>query len=56
MHELYSMLEAFCGVDTCDGIEALLLVVLILGFESLGVKVPEAIAVSYSPKDHLLFV
>ena len=48
MHELCSLLEAFCGVKTSDGIEALLLLALLLGIENVGVQVPEAIAVSCS--------
>ena len=40
MKKLYSLLDAFCGVNTCDGIEALLLLALLLGVESVGVQVP----------------
>ena len=48
MHELYSMLEAFHGVDTCYDVEALLLLALLFGFKSVSVWVPDAIAMSCS--------
>ena len=44
MHELHGMLEAFCGIDTCDRVEPLMLLAsLVLGHECLSVKIPQAI-------------